>query len=126
MKGNKLIIPFMAMSAILSVLIIWALFSKEAAEEDVSVFKEEKVASTTMEDRMKELERVSGVLVHRTWLLGLANNENATHSKNLHKTLGQSDPGYIIFNEEWKMNKRPSKLKISESWEKELDSSIAN
>ncbi len=43
----------------------------------------------------------------RTWMLGVANNENFNLLKRVQSRQCLQDPGYIIFDEKWKMNRTP-------------------
>lgn len=61
-----------------------------------------------LEARLDEMESGYRVWKHRTWLLGLANNENAHILKSIH-----GDRGYIVFDDLWKINKMPETMSLT-------------
>ena len=63
---------------------------------------------TSMNDKMK-------VWNHRTWLLGLAVNENSNLSQNIDARYhGNRNSGFISFDDEWQMNKMPETMKLTQ------------
>jgi hypothetical protein len=54
-------------------------------------------------------------LDHRTWLLAVANNENATISRKVAERVNASDLGrkYISFDTNWNLNKMPEFIRLT-------------
>jgi hypothetical protein len=61
---------------------------------------------------------------HRTWLLAVAHNEN-TNLKTAQDCarFGVTSP-YIVFDENWKLNRSPSTLQFSDQQKKDLETDV--
>lgn len=76
-------------------------------------------------ERIDDLTKRIDLLSNRQWLLGLAHNENTT----INSAIGsRTDPElvkkYMILNEDWKLNKAPEFLKMSDEDRKRLADSV--
>lgn len=63
-----------------------------------------------MDERLKEMN------LH-VWLLAVANNENANLAIAIHK----NDPGYIFFDREWMLTRKPQTLELNEDQKKRIE-----
>ena len=71
--------------------------------------------------RMEKSDKRIDVLFNRTWLLGLANNENAAiQQANDLQRFGIANSGYIVFDENWKINKTPNSMQLDEKQKEDL------
>ena len=61
--------------------------------------------------QVDEINDKMKVWVHRTWLLGLAVNENAHNNNQVYH--GNRNSGFIQFDEKWKMNKIPESMSLT-------------
>ena len=73
--------------------------------------------------RVSELERRIDVLANRQWLLGLATNENMAL---LQQFSDQNKAGqkYLFFDEDWKFDRMPEHLKLSDQEKRDLSAYI--
>lgn len=69
-----------------------------------------------MERRLSRVERRVDRLDHRTWLLAIANNENASISRRVAERVGSRDLSrkYITFDGNWNLNKMPEFIRLSQ------------
>jgi len=65
--------------------------------------------------KLSTLERRVDRLDHRTWLLAVANNENATISRRVAERVNASDLGrkYITFDANWNLSKMPEFIRLT-------------
>lgn len=71
--------------------------------------------------RLEKLENEMKIYNHRVWLLGVAHNENV----NIAKQQGACAPQSLIyFNDQWKLNRMPLTMTMSELQRFELQTSI--
>lgn len=73
----------------------------------------EKMVSGVQE-RLDKLEARVDTWSHRTWLLGIAVNENANLAKKYHNA------GYITFDGDWKLSSMPTTMNLSEDTKAKL------
>lgn len=59
-------------------------------------------------DKLSNMQKDIDTWAHRTWLLALAHNESANINENYHP-----ESGYIIFDKDWKINKKPETMELS-------------
>ena len=59
-------------------------------------------------NRLSDMQRDIDTWAHRTWLVALAHNESANINENYHP-----ESGYIVFDKDWKINKRPETMELS-------------
>jgi len=60
---------------------------------------------------LQELEKRIDLWQRHAWLAGVASNENANVNKKIHPDWANR---YITLNREWKMNKMPESMKLTE------------
>lgn len=61
----------------------------------------------------------------RIWLLAVANNENVYVQQQVEaKHHGQSDPRYIVFDENWKLNRMPDNMMMDQDQQDRLKDNI--
>lgn len=72
-----------------------------------------------IQKQIDDIQETVSLWSHRNWLMSLALNENANIINKYH-----SD-GYITFNSEWKMNRVPTTMDISEEEFKLFEDDIA-
>jgi hypothetical protein len=71
--------------------------------------------------RMEKADRRMDMLAHRTWLLSLGMNENASiQQSNDLKRFGVRDSGYILFDENWKLNRVPQSMILDEKQKRDI------
>ncbi len=68
-----------------------------------------------VDENIAYLRKELTIWQNRTWLLAVANNQNANVSRQLACRLGISNAGFISFLEDWSLNQKPSTLKVDES-----------
>lgn len=85
-------------------------------EEVESWIAETEMKLGDIDGKLDGLNQKLDLWAHRAWLLSLANNENA----NLAKRYQGEDPGYIVFDDQWKINKIPKTMRFSEDEMKSL------
>lgn len=79
------------------------------------------IAFSAMNNRMDKADKRMDLLAQRTWLLVIANNENAAiQQANDKQRFGVVDSGYIVFDENWKMNKSPNSMKFDDKEKEDL------
>ena len=69
--------------------------------------------------KLSAIDEQYSTLNHRMWLFTVAHNENVNLTRRLQVTQGIADPGYIVFDSEWKLNKKPITMKMTQE---QLDS----
>lgn len=119
-SANGTIIILLFFIASMTAASIFVVLSKKEVHEFSKA--PETTPTTSLDDRMADLEKRAKVFEDRIWLLGIANNENSMISKKLHTSLGRPDPEYFIFDEKWKFNKDPSSVGLSDELKAKLDS----
>lgn len=76
---------------------------------------------SSVNQRMGKLEDEMKVWKHRTWLLGIANNENAALAEKMdadhHKV---TQRGFVKFDENWRLAPVPKHLQLTEDQKKEI------
>ena len=87
--------------------------TNEQAGRFLTTTEGEKMVSTVQE-RLDNLESRMDTWSHRTWLLGIAVNENANLAKRYHNA------GYITFDSDWKLSSMPTTMKLSEETKAKL------
>lgn len=69
-------------------------------------------------NKLKDIDSRLDKLDHRTWLLAVANNENSVLSSQIAKRIGPSaefySQKYLTFDSNWKLNKSPEFLDLTE------------
>ena len=83
-------------------------------EPVVPVTPDHTVEIRELSDKVNHLSKNYKVWAHRTWLLGLAVNENANIDQRVDTRYhGNRDSGFIRFDTEWKMNKMPETMTLT-------------
>lgn len=77
--------------------------------------KDCEVMVSGVQERLDSLEHRMDVWQHRVWLLSLAHNENTNLVK---QKFG--DAGYITFSGDWKLNRMPQTMKLTEEQKTQL------
>lgn len=72
-------------------------------------------AVAQLSGRMDKSDKRIDLWAHRVWLLGVANNENAALTQ---QRLGTT--GYILFDENWKLNQLPKSMQFDPQQQKDL------
>lgn len=72
--------------------------------------------TTSMDERVANLEKTVKLWNYRAWLLSLAHNENANIAKD--------GKDYITFDHDWKMNRAPRTMTLTEEMNNALKPSI--
>jgi hypothetical protein len=68
-----------------------------------------------LNDKIDKLSERCEVWGTRVWLLGLAHNENINiQQRQDYQRFGVADSGYIFFDENWRLNRMPRSLQLSE------------
>lgn len=74
-------------------------------------------------EKISALEKRMGVNEHRLWILTLAHNENAVLCDQMDKKFHQTgDPGFISINADWKLNRTPKTMQLTEDQKRYLES----
>ena len=76
-----------------------------------------------VEDRFSAIESKVNEDANKLYVLALALNENAILSSSSQRPQARD---FIYINSEWKMSKYPSKIKVPESWKKEIQALTEN
>lgn len=75
-----------------------------------------KNASERMSVTESKLEKLS----NQVWLLGIAHNENTNQIAKQEWTRYGASSNYIVFDEDWKINRMPELMPLSEEIKKDL------
>lgn len=140
-KANSGLTNFLGLCVILlSFASVWAIIQKNMSSKTQAVATQmnplsSTEASITSQDNFKqdlnssvlatnakieELAKKMEVWSNRTWLLGVAHNENMNLTRKIQQKQGVNDPGYIVFDENWKLNKVPTTMEMSEDQKRKL------
>ena len=94
---------------------------KKPVITNIEMIKVDDVKSNQVNDskniidkKLEEMNNRITVWTHRIWLLGVANNENISLQKNIIESQGIEDPGFIVFDTNWKMNRVPKTMPLNE------------
>jgi hypothetical protein len=80
---------------------------------------------TDLNKRLDDINKIIAVWSHRVWLLGVAHNENVNIKQRMdHQYTGVLDSGYIVFDENWKLNRMPQTLQFSDDQKEEIRKSV--
>ena len=78
--------------------------------------------------KISQLNKKIDDVDHRAWLIAVANNENAVISREIASTMGEDQARmaqkYLIFNEEWKLNKMPEFIELTQEQRRLLLKSV--
>ena len=78
--------------------------------------------------KIAQLDKRIDDVDHRAWLIAVANNENAVISREIASSMGseqaQMAQKYLIFNEEWKLNKMPEFINLTQDQRRLLLKSV--
>jgi hypothetical protein len=82
-------------------------------------FRDKKYESVNqkLEDnnqKIDELNKKLEVWANRTWLLSVAHNENMNLIHQLQQKQGFRDPGFIVIEENWKLNRLPCTMQMTQ------------
>lgn len=81
-------------------------------------------ALVQFDQRLSTVEKNQHVWAFRSWLMGLAINENVNLTRRIQDRQGIADPGYIVFDEQWKINRKPSTLKLTDEQKERLNEAV--
>lgn len=73
-----------------------------------------KPLSPEANQKLEELAQKVEVWADRLWLLGVAHNENVNLTRRIHDSQNIGDPGYLVFDGEWRLNREPSTIQLTE------------
>jgi hypothetical protein len=76
------------------------------------------------EQKIDEINSKLSTWSNRIWLMSIAHNENVYLNKKLQSKQGIADPGYIVLSEDWKLNKAPVTMRMTEEQQKKLVETI--
>lgn len=140
-KPNSGLTNFLALCVILlSAASVWAIIQKNMLAKNQAVATQMNTLNSTevsiaSQDKSKqdlnssllatnakieELAKKMEVWSNRTWLLGVAHNENMNLTRKIQQKQGINDPGYIVFDENWKLNKVPTTMEMTEDQKSKL------
>jgi hypothetical protein len=86
------------------------------------IIRESKYDDSAIIARLGEIERKQEVWYHRIWLLALAHNENANLSQFIDRRYHpNSTERYITFDNQWRFNKIPSTIGLTEEQKRNLE-----
>lgn len=69
--------------------------------------------------KLAKLDEQFSMINHRMWLFTIAHNENVNLTRQVQNRQMVPDPGYIVFDANWKLNKKPVTMKMTQE---QLDS----
>jgi hypothetical protein len=113
---------------LLSVATVWAMVRKNvdkiipantiAQTTTVSELPQGKpeLTSQKLDDLTKKME----IWANRTWLLGVVHNENMNLTRQMQQAQGIKDPGYVVLDDNWKLNRVPSTMQMTEEQKQKL------
>jgi hypothetical protein len=64
--------------------------------------------------KIDELNQKIEMLSEKIWILSLVSNENTSLVCKINQRQGYQNPGYIFIKENWKLNKIPSTIKLTQ------------
>jgi len=80
---------------------------------------------STLDSRMSDIESSFKTWNRRVWLLGIANNENATMNSALNRKYHPNEPSdFISFERDWKINRMPRSLNLEGSDKDKLQEQV--
>jgi len=80
---------------------------------------------TSVDERLDKMDENYKIWRHRLWLMALANNENANLSRSIDQRYhGNTDSGFITFDDAWKMNRMPRTMQLTPEQQQELQRDI--
>lgn len=112
---------------VLSLASIYAVFYKKKSlnisRPNMSLLEKDKPSLDTADVNVKieELNKKIDAWTDKIWLLSLAHNENTNLNRQVQNRQGISDPGYICFDDKWKLSKKPTTMKLNDEQKKKLD-----
>ena len=75
--------------------------------------------------RLSAIEKKVDVIANRVWLLGIAHNENANVSNATDAALHNGHKSnFITFDEQWRINRVPSTMTLSEAQKQDLQRNL--
>jgi|688.fasta_scaffold12037_6 hypothetical protein len=126
-KANKLFKLLAFCIILLSAASVWIILKKKpnASRQNIETLNQNKTknfAESTAEnnEKIKEISKKLDTWANRIWLLGIAHNENINLTKKIQQKQGIQDPGFIVFDHEWKLNRMPSTMEMSEDQKDKL------
>lgn len=81
-------------------------------------------AIAKLNQRFDSTDRQLANLSHRSWLLAVVGNENTNLQLRLNRDRGIADPGYIYFDDEWKLNRLPQTMEMDEQQRRDLQKDV--
>ena len=79
----------------------------------------------SFDSRLSEMDRSYKVWKHRVWLLAIAHNENANINRSIDQRYhGNTDSGFITFDNQWKINKMPGTMNLTPQQKQNLQSDL--
>lgn len=79
-----------------------------------------------LERKMVEFDKILHIWYRRTYLLGIAANENTNATLKNNQKLGLDNSEYIYFNRDWKLNQLPQNMKLSDEEKEDLKKDVIN
>jgi hypothetical protein len=74
--------------------------------------------------RLDDQDKRLAAWSHRLWLMGVAHNENVNIQIMEAQKRGQSDPGYIYFDTNWKLSRMPRTIEMDEKSKQDLQRDV--
>lgn len=81
-------------------------------------------ALAKLNQRFDSTDRQLANLSHRSWLLAVVGNENTNLQLRLNRERGIADPGFIYFDDEWKLNRLPQTMEMDEQQRRDLQKDV--
>jgi cell division protein FtsL len=137
-KNGSSLTTFLGICVImLSVGTVWAIFQKNMASKTIAttvsptnvqsqvspLISNNNDLSNDIAEQNKKLEDLTKRMEtwsNRTWLLGVAHNENMNLTRKIQQRQNVGDPGYIVFDENWKLNRVPTTMEMTEDQKRKL------
>lgn len=77
-------------------------------------------AMASLDRKVSGMDEKLAAWSHRVWLMGVAHNENV----NLKISQDKYDPGYIYFDENWKLSHMPKTFEMSDDMRQKLQKDV--
>lgn len=137
-KNGSSLTTFLGICVImLSVGTVWAIFQKNMASKKIAAAGDKPAViqqvsplignnndvSNDIAEQNKKLEDLTKRMEtwsNRTWLLGVAHNENMNLTRKVQQKQGVGDPGFLVFDENWKLNRVPTTMEMTEDQKRKL------
>ena len=72
------------------------------------------------DQKIDEINTKLSTWSNRVWLMSVAHNENVNLDRQIQSKQRIADPGYLIVTENWKLNRAPVTMKMTEEQQKKL------